>query len=156
MKKETVAKVIGIYSLVLGGLTGISVIGLFFLYFGCKIENNLKKNIRCKSEIKILMIFYVMFFFLGSGLIAFFTFKKYPLFFIVICLIFLIIFGTPLVFSLIFLHMEHKNPTTFGEINIYCDDKFSELKRLYDARIITKEMYENKKESLVKKQINID
>lgn len=148
MKKETVVKIIGIYSIVLGFLTAISIVGLFFLYFGIQIDKNLKRNIQSNNEIKMLVIFYCMFFFLGLGLIALFTVAEYPLVLIVSAPLFLLVFGTPFTFSVIYFIKDFKNPTMVGEINIYCEDKLAELKRLYEARMITREVWEKKKESL--------
>lgn len=152
MRKERVARIIGSYSIVLGILTSITIVGLFFAVFGILIELNLRRNLPCKNEIKILIIFYCLFFFLGLGLIALFTLPINPLVLIITTPIFLLIFGTPFTFSIIYLIKDFKNPTLLGEINIYCADKEKALKRLYEARMISKETWENKKESLLEKQ----
>lgn len=154
MKKEKVAKVIGIYSICLGSITGITIVGLFFLYFGIQINYNLKKNIHCKNEIKMLIIFYIIFFFFGLGLIAILTVAKYPLVLAISAPLFLLAFGTPFVFAVIYLIKDNKNPTVAGDLNIYCEDKVSELKRLYEARLITKEVWDLKREDLLEENSN--
>lgn len=155
MKKETACKILAIYSICLGAVTAVSVVGLFFLYFGLKINSNLKKNVTCKSEVKMTLILNIVSFFIALVfLLMIFSMNDHNSLLLLITplIVFVLLFGVPIVLAIIYLISEKKQPTLIEGIGLNEKSKLILFKKMYDDGIITKGEWDARRKDVLEKK----
>jgi len=147
MKKEKASRIVKGYSLVIGWL----LLSPLLLIPGYMLDKRVDDKRPCVGPVIALTIMFGMFFVIFLS-ISFFSITDWISLLITLTIgliINFLIFGIPLVYSIIYLIEERKNPTIPPTKEEIIQDKLNLLKKLFDEGRINEDEYNHRKSQVL-------